>query len=44
MLCHSRSMHLFLNEMLLLLVAEWLGHVGMDTTRRFYDNADTIID
>lgn len=29
MVCHSP------------LVAEWLGHAKMDTTRRFYANADT---
>lgn len=38
---HSRSMHLYRNGMPLPLVAEWLGHARMDTTRRFYANADT---
>lgn len=38
---HSRAMHLYRNGMPLPLVAEWLGHANMDTTRRFYANADT---
>lgn len=38
---HSRSMHLYRNGMPLPLVAEWLGHARMDTTRRFYADADT---
>lgn len=38
---HSRAMHLYRNGMPLPLVAEWLGHSRMDTTRRFYANADT---
>lgn len=38
---HSRSMHLYQNGMPLPLVAEWLGHARMDTTRKFYANADT---
>ena len=38
---HSRSMHLYRNGMPLPLVAEWLGHTRMDTTRKFYANADT---
>ncbi|MDO4556528.1 MAG: site-specific integrase [Lachnospiraceae bacterium] len=41
MLRHSRSMHLYRNGMPLPLVAEWLGHAKMETTRRFYANADT---
>jgi integrase/recombinase XerD len=32
---HSRAMHLYRNGMPLPLVAEWLGHAKMDTTRRF---------
>lgn len=38
---HSRSMHLYRNGMPLPLVAEWLGHARMDTTRKFYADADT---
>lgn len=38
---HSRAMHLYRNGMPLPLVAEWLGHANMETTRRFYANADT---
>lgn len=38
---HSRAMHLYRNGMPLPLVAEWLGHAKMDTTKRFYANADT---
>lgn len=38
---HSHSMHLNRNGMPLPLVAEWLGHARMDTTRKFYANADT---
>ena len=38
---HSRAMHLYRNGMPLPLVSEWLGHAKMDTTRRFYANADT---
>lgn len=38
---HSRSMHLYRNGMPLPLVAEWLGHAKMDTTKKFYANADT---
>lgn len=38
---HSRAMHLYRNGMPLPLVAEWLGHAKMDTTRQFYANADT---
>lgn len=38
---HSRAVHLYRNGMPLPLVAEWLGHAKMDTTRRFYANADT---
>lgn len=38
---HSRAMHLYRNGMPLALVAEWLGHSKMDTTRRYYANADT---
>ena len=34
-------MHLYRNGMPLPLVAEWLGHANMETTRRFYANADT---
>lgn len=38
---HSRSMHLYQNGMPLPLVAAWLGHARMDTTRKFFANADT---
>ena len=38
---HSRAMHLYRNGMPLALVAEWLGHSKMDTTRQYYANADT---
>ena len=38
---HSRSMHLYRNGMPIPLVAEWLGHARMDTTRKFYADADT---
>lgn len=38
---HSRAMHLYRNGMPLPLVAEWLGHSKMDTTRQYYANADT---
>jgi site-specific recombinase XerD len=38
---HSRAMHLYRNGMPLPLVAEWLGHANMETTVRFYANADT---
>lgn len=38
---HSRAMHLYRNGMPLPLVAEWLGHAKIDTTRMFYANADT---
>lgn len=37
---HSHTMHLYRNGMPLPLVAEWLGYAKMDTTRRFYANAD----
>lgn len=38
---HSRAMHLYRNGMPLPLVSEWLGHASMETTRKFYANADT---
>ena len=38
---HSHAMYLYTNGMPLPLVAEWLGHANMETTRRFYANADT---
>lgn len=38
---HSRSMHLYRNEMPLPLLAEWLGHSQMETTITYYANADT---
>lgn len=38
---HSRAMHLYRNGMPLPLVSEWLGHVQINTTRKFYANADT---
>lgn len=38
---HSRAMHLYRNSMPLPLVAEWLGHAKMETTKRFYADADT---
>ncbi len=34
-------MHLYRNGMPLPLLAEWLGHAKIDTTRQFYANADT---
>jgi site-specific recombinase XerD len=37
---HSRSMHLYRNGMPLPLVAEWLGHTNIETTLRYYANAD----
>lgn len=37
---HSRAMHLYRNGMPLELVAEWLGHSRIETTRRYYANAD----
>lgn len=41
MLRHSRAMHLYRNGMPLPLVSEWLGHSRIDTTQKFYANADT---
>lgn len=38
---HSRAMHLYRGGMPLTLVAEWLGHVQIHTTVKFYANADT---
>ena len=38
---HSRAMHLYRNGMPLPLLAEWLGHVQMETTIQYYANADT---
>ncbi len=41
---HSRAMHLYnRNGMPLPLIAEWLGHSKMDTTRQFYANANEIV-
>lgn len=38
---HSRAMHLYRNGMPLPLISEWLGHSRIDTTQKFYANADT---
>lgn len=38
---HSRAMHLYRNGMPLPLLSEWLGHSQMNTTIKFYANADT---
>lgn len=38
---HSRAMHLYRNGMPLALVAEWLGHTHLETTIKYYANADT---
>lgn len=37
---HSRATHLYRNGMPLALVAEWLGHAQLETTRNYYANAD----
>ncbi|HCS72335.1 MAG TPA: hypothetical protein DIW17_00470 [Clostridiales bacterium] len=37
---HSRSMHLYRNGMPLPLLSEWLGHAQMETTIKYYANAD----
>lgn len=38
---HSRSMHLYRSGMPLPLLSEWLGHAQVDTTRKYYANANT---
>lgn len=38
---HSRAMHLYRNGMPMPLVSEWLGHSQLETTIKFYANADT---
>lgn len=40
---YLRSMHLYRNGMSLPLMEEWLGHARMDTTGKYYANADTTI-
>lgn len=37
---HSRAMHLYRNGMPLPLLSEWLGHAQMETTIKYYANAD----
>ena len=37
---HSRAMHLYRSGMPMPLVSEWLGHVQMETTIKYYANAD----
>ncbi len=37
---HSRAMHLYRNGMPLPLLSEWLGHAQMETTLKYYANAD----
>ena len=37
---HSRAMHLYRNGMSLPLVSEWLGHSQIETTIKYYANAD----
>lgn len=37
---HSRAMHLYRSGMPLSVVSEWLGHAQLETTIRFYANAD----
>jgi len=38
---HSRAMHLYRGGMPLTMVAQWLGHAQVNTTVKFYANADT---
>ena len=38
---HTRSMNLYQRGMDLTLLSQWLGHAGIETTRRFYAKADT---
>ncbi len=37
---HSRAMHLYRNGMPMPLLSEWLGHAQMETTLKYYANAD----
>jgi len=37
---HSRAMHLYRNGMPMPLLSEWLGHAQMETTSKYYANAD----
>lgn len=37
---HSRAMHLYRNGMPMPLLSEWLGHAQMETTIKYYANAD----
>ena len=37
---HSRAMHLYRSGMPMPLLSEWLGHVQMETTIKYYANAD----
>ena len=37
---HSRAMHLYRNGMPMPLLSEWLGHTDMETTIKYYANAD----
>lgn len=37
---HSRAMHLYRNGMALPLISEWLGHEQVETTIKYYANAD----
>ncbi len=37
---HSRAMHLYRNGMPMPLLSEWLGHTQMETTIKYYANAD----
>jgi len=38
---HTRSMNLYQRGMDLTLLAQWLGHVKVETTRDYYAKADT---
>jgi site-specific recombinase XerD len=38
---HTRAMHLYLRGMDMTLLSQWLGHVKLETTRKFYARADT---
>ena len=37
---HSRAMHLYRSGMPMPLLSEWLGHAQMETTIKYYANAD----